>query len=131
MPIKPIKHIASKTVYKSFWMALRVDDIELGDGAKSEYGVVEKANFVLVIPLKEERLMLVKQYRYPIDQWTWEFPQGGCEVDETIQEAARREIEEETGYTIKEAEVLEYLFEAASFAIHQFYVVIAEVMDKR
>lgn len=123
-----IKRISSRNVYRNDWMNLRVDKVELADGSQSEYGVIERASFILVIATQGSSLLLVRQYRYPIDSWTWEFPQGACDIHESTEQAARRELLEETGYVAGDMKMLSTLYEAAGFATHNFQVVEAEVV---
>src|SRR5688572_15146743 len=93
----PLRWISSRFVYRSRWMFVRADVVEDLSGAQAEYGVVERHDFVLVIPVRESEILVVKQYRYPIGAWTLEFPQGALEPNEKPFDAAHRELREETG----------------------------------
>ena len=91
--------LGSRQVYANAWMTVREDDIRLGDGSESIYGVVDKPTYALIIPRDGDRLHLVEQFRYPVGRRRWEFPQGTAperaEVDPA--ELAARELAEETG----------------------------------
>ncbi|MDQ3577126.1 MAG: NUDIX hydrolase [Actinomycetota bacterium] len=91
--------LGSEQVYANPWMTVREDAIRRGDGSPGIYGVVDKPNFALVVPLDGERLMLVEQFRYPLGQRRWEFPQGTApdRADVDPAELAARELREETG----------------------------------
>ncbi|TWP53587.1 NUDIX hydrolase [Lentzea tibetensis] len=80
-------------------MTVREDPIRRADGTTGIYGVVDKPNYALVIPLDRERLRLVEQYRYPLGMRRWEFPQGTAPDRASADplELARRELREETG----------------------------------
>ncbi|WP_374205888.1 NUDIX domain-containing protein [Crossiella sp. S99.2] len=80
-------------------MTVREDGIRRADGSLGIYGVVDKPDYALVIPLEGERLHLVEQYRYPLGLRRWEFPQGTApdRVELDTAELAARELREETG----------------------------------
>jgi len=94
-------------LYESPWCAFRVDDVELPDGAKIEYGVLESGGFAAVVPVtRGGDVVLVRQWRQPLEAFTLELPSGGVDAGEEPELAARRELFEETGY---EAQKLEHL----------------------
>lgn len=69
------------------------------DGARIEYGVLESAGFAAVVPVTENGdVVLVKQWRQPVEGFTLELPGGGVEGGEDPLEAVHRELLEETGY---------------------------------
>jgi len=99
--------LGRKYLYENPWCAFRVDDVELPSGARIEYGVLESGGFAAVVPLtRGGNIVLVRQWRQPLDAFTLELPSGGVDVGEEPEPAARRELFEETGYG---AEKLEYL----------------------
>ncbi|NIJ10897.1 8-oxo-dGTP pyrophosphatase MutT (NUDIX family) [Saccharomonospora amisosensis] len=89
----------SREVYTNNWMTVREDAIRRPDGSNGIYGVVDKPDYALVIPLAGDRLQLVEQFRYPIGIRRWEFPQGTApeRAEATPAELAARELREETG----------------------------------
>jgi len=94
-------------LYKSPWCAFRVDAVELPGGARIEYGVLESGGFAAVVPVTNGgNLVLVRQWRQPLDAFTLELPSGGVDSGEEPGYAAGRELFEETGYR---AEGLEHL----------------------
>lgn len=79
-------------------MTVREDDVLRPDGAAGIYGVVEMLRSVGVLALtSDEAVVLVGQWRYPFDQWSWEIVEGGVHEAETDVEAAHRELKEEAG----------------------------------
>ena len=86
-------------LYRNPWCAFRVDEVELPSGAEIEYGVLESGGFAAVVPLTDEdAVVLVRQWRQPLESFTLELPSGGVDGSEDPEEAARRELFEETGF---------------------------------
>ncbi|MGW5051970.1 NUDIX domain-containing protein [Actinokineospora sp. NPDC004072] len=94
-----VDSLGTRQVYANPWMTVREDDIRRADGSTGIYGVVDKPDYALVIPLDGDRMMLVEQYRYPLGQRRWEFPQGTApdRADLAPEALAARELREETG----------------------------------
>lgn len=99
---------SSRYVYRDRWFQARADSCEFPDGRIIEpYYVVELPDWSnIVVVTKEEQVILVRQYRYPADKVTLELPGGVIEKGEAPEAAAKREMEEETGYTSDEIEFL-------------------------
>jgi 8-oxo-dGTP pyrophosphatase MutT (NUDIX family) len=102
------KTLSSKYIYDDRWFRARADSCQFPDGRIIEpYYIVELPDWCNVILVtKDERVILVRQYRYPIDQATYELPGGVIEKNEDPKLAAKREMEEETGYTSDDIEFL-------------------------
>jgi 8-oxo-dGTP pyrophosphatase MutT (NUDIX family) len=94
-----VESLGSRRVYANAWMTVREDDIRRPDGSAGIYGVVDKPDYALVIPLQDGQLHLVEQFRYPLGLRRWEFPQGTAPnlADAAPDELAARELREETG----------------------------------
>ncbi len=94
-----MESVGSRQVYANPWMTVREDDVRRADGSAGIYGVVDKPHYALVIPVDGDRLMLVEQFRYPLGERRWEFPQGTApgRADLPADELAARELREETG----------------------------------
>jgi ADP-ribose pyrophosphatase len=122
-----IKQKSSKIVYKNPWMSVREDEVEFANGTSGIYGVVEKPDFVLIIPYDGQHFYLVQQYRYPIQRNSWEFPQGSYENDPHADplEVARGELKEETGLTAGSIEKIGYLYEANGYATQGVHIYLA------
>ncbi len=62
-------------------MKVHEDAVMFSDGSEGIYGVVDKEDFALIIPMGDDgRFQLVEQYRYPVGGRYWEFPQGSWET---------------------------------------------------
>ena len=85
--------------YDNPWITVTHREVAEPTGVEGIYGVVHfKNRAVGVVPLDEERhVWLVGQWRYALDAWSWEIPEGGATADEAPLEAARRELAEECG----------------------------------
>ena len=91
--------VGREYVYRSPWCSFRVDGVELPSGREIEYGVLESGGFAAVLAFTEEGgVVLVRQWRQPLGDFTLELPSGGVDAGEDPLEAARRELREETGY---------------------------------
>lgn len=100
MKPKPWKTLSSRPVYENPWMRLREDVAEMPDKRTTIYGVVTFGDCVGVVPFVDANsVILVRQYRYVYgENHRWEIPTGGVQEGETFEEAAQRELAEETGY---------------------------------
>lgn len=107
-----IEMIDTKIVYENRWMKVKEDSIRRRDGSSGIYGFVDKPDFAMIVPFDGERLYLVQQYRYPICQRQWEFPQGSWEDDPDAnpEDLARGELVEETGLSADRVEQIGQLF---------------------
>lgn len=85
-----------KDIYRNDWMHVTEDEVETDFGIKLTYAVVHKEPCALIIPRDGEIYTLVGQYRYPIQQFSWEFPQGHF-IGDSVTETAISELKEETG----------------------------------
>lgn len=94
-----MERLSSRQVYANPWMVVREDQIRRTDGSDGIFGVIDKPDYALIIPLDGDRMHLVEQFRYTLGLRRWEFPQGTAPnlQDSDPLELARRELREETG----------------------------------
>lgn len=98
----PWTTLASREVYDNPWIRVREDRVVRPDGEHGIYGVVHFKNVAIgILPVEDDHIYLVGQYRYPLNSYSWEIPEGGCPEDEDLLSAARRELAEETGLRAK------------------------------
>jgi 8-oxo-dGTP pyrophosphatase MutT (NUDIX family) len=94
----PWRTLSSRLVYDNPWISVREDEVVRPDGEPGIYGVVHYKNVAIgVLAIEEEHVYLVGQYRYPLERYSWEIPEGGCPEGEEPLRAAQRELREETG----------------------------------
>jgi ADP-ribose pyrophosphatase len=95
----PWKTLSTRSIYRNPWMSLREDIAEMPDGRTTLYGVASLGHCVGVMPFVDrDRILLVRQYRYVHQDIRWEIPTGGVREGESLEEAAQRELQEETGH---------------------------------
>lgn len=91
--------MSPREVYRNAWMRVREDDVVRPDGSAGIYGVVDKPDFSLVIPYDGERLVVVEEFRHPVEERVRNFPQGSTDGDAAVgpETVAAAELREETG----------------------------------
>ena len=94
----PWRTLSTRAVYDNPWVGVREDAVVRPDGRPGIYGVVRFKNVAVgVLAVEAGDVYLVGQYRYTLERYSWEIVEGGCAAGEEPLEAARRELEEETG----------------------------------
>jgi 8-oxo-dGTP pyrophosphatase MutT (NUDIX family) len=95
----PWKRKSSKLIYQNPWIKLEEDQVIRPNGSEGIYGKVHFKNKALgIIPLDDQNnTWLVGQYRYTLNEYSWEIPMGGVPLGENTLEGAKRELMEETG----------------------------------
>ena len=96
----------SRKIADSTLFTLTEDDVVLPDGSKKTYTMLDLPDFAGILPVFEDKLILIKNYRYPIDEKVIELPAGFIDKGETAEAAAERELEEETGFLLQKSEKL-------------------------
>jgi|SRR5690606_32309400 NTP pyrophosphohydrolases including oxidative damage repair enzymes len=93
------KTLHSGTVYDNPWIQVDHRKVITPAGKPGIYGVVKFKNKAIgIIPVDDEgNIYLVGQYRYTLDEYSWEIPEGGGPLGEAPLAAAKRELREETG----------------------------------
>jgi 8-oxo-dGTP pyrophosphatase MutT (NUDIX family) len=93
-----------RTVYENAWIEVWHDEVTRPDGGDGIYGVVHfRSRAVGAIVLDaDDRVLLVGQYRYTLERYSWEIPEGGSPHEEDPLDGIKRELAEETGYVASE-----------------------------
>jgi 8-oxo-dGTP pyrophosphatase MutT (NUDIX family) len=123
---RTITTLSTREIYRNHWLRLREDEILRSNGKKGIYGVVEKEDCAIILPIDDGRVWLVEQFRYTIHERALELPQGGWEMEvENPEELARGELKEETGLVAAEMTYLGMLWIAYGFARQKQHVFLA------
>lgn len=121
------KTLSSKVAYDGKVVHVEYDEIETADGHKSFREVVRHpGGVVIVAETNEGKILLVKQYRYPLAKTNLELPAGKLEYGENPDEACKRELEEETGYDAGTWESLGYINTTPGICDEKLYLYYAK-----
>ena len=97
------KKVESVTLHEGKFLTVKCDTVELPDGKHATREFVEHPGAVMILPLFDDgRVLLERQFRYPIGKVLVEFPAGKIDPNEDELTCAKRELQEETGYTARE-----------------------------
>lgn len=124
-----IETLSRRTVYQNRWMKVHEDQVRFANGAEGIYGVVDKEDFALIVPRHADgSFQLVQQYRYPVGERLWEFPQGSWETRPGTdpEEVALAELEEETGLRASTLSKIGFLYEAYGYSNQGCHMFLAE-----
>jgi 8-oxo-dGTP pyrophosphatase MutT (NUDIX family) len=104
----PWRTRSSRIAYENHWIAVRHEEVTQPDGQPGIYGVVHfKSRAVGILPIDSEGYTyLVGQYRYTLQSYSWEIPEGGSPENETTLETAKRELLEEVGLEARSWQLL-------------------------
>ena len=132
MAEREIQTIDSRIVYQNRWMTVREDKIRRGNGAEGVFGVVDKPDFAVIVPLDQDTIHLVEQYRYPVGERFWELPQGSWEDRAGFDpcDLARGELREETGLSAASMTLLGQLFLAYGYSTQGYRVYLASGLSE-
>ncbi len=97
------RQIAGQQVYRGNFLDVRRDTVAFTDGTTATREYIVHPGAVMVVPLLNDgRLLLERQYRYPLGRVLLEFPAGKLDANEPVQHCGQRELAEETGYRAAE-----------------------------
>lgn len=100
--LKRWKTLKSKRVFSCPWYHVNEDDFELPNKKIGKYFITHTKPSVMILPLTtDNKIIFIKQYRYPVNHIHMELPAGSIEKGETAPKAAKKELEEEAGFITK------------------------------
>jgi ADP-ribose pyrophosphatase len=122
--------LSTKSIYQGKIISLQVDEVELPDGKTASREIVKHSGAVAVLALLDDRMIVVEQFRKPLERSLVEIPAGKLEPDEDVMEAAARELQEETGYTAESVRLICSFYTSPGFANEIIHLYAAEGLQK-
>ncbi len=121
--------IFSEVLYKGKLLNLRRDKNKINDEIFTRE-VVEHPGAVAIIPMINNKVILIKQYRHPTKNFLLEIPAGTLEKNESVEECAHRELIEETGYEAKELKKIMSCYLAPGYSTEIIHIFLAREIKK-
>ena len=130
--LNPWKTHSTRLIYDNAWIALKENNVIKPDGNPGIYGVVHFKNKAIgILPIDSNgNIYLVGQYRYPLDLYSWEIPEGGCPEYEDPLAAAKRELLEETGLIASTWEQLSHTHLSNSVSDEEAIIYLATALEQ-
>ena len=120
------KTLSSKPIFSGQIIKLRVDTVEMPDGREATREIVEHADCIAVVTIdNEDNVLLVKQFRKPVEKDLLEIPAGAIDDGEDPETAVRRELREETGYVPGKLVPLGGFYSAPGFCTEYLHLYLA------
>jgi ADP-ribose pyrophosphatase len=128
----PWTKLERKMIYENSWITLVEDKVLNPAGKEGIYGTVHFKNRAIgIIPIDHEgNTWLIGQYRYPLNEYSWEIPMGGGPGDENDLESAKRELKEETGLSAAKWEQVLKIHTSNSVTDEVGYVFLAQELSE-
>jgi ADP-ribose pyrophosphatase len=127
MRISAMKITSSKEVYSCKIFRVTEDEASDPKGFRIERSIVRHAGSAVMLAVdKKDRVLLVRQYRLPAEQYLWEVPAGNVDAGETPAQAAKRELIEETGLRAKKWKKLVSFYPSPGFVQEKMTVYLAK-----
>ena len=121
-----IKTLSSRLIYEGRAVKLRVDTVKMPDGRETTREVVEHSDCVAIVAIDaDDRVLLVEQFREPVEKALLEIPAGGIDPGEDPVTTVCRELREETGYLPRKVERLGGFYSAPGYSSEYLYLYLA------
>lgn len=123
--------VKTEVAYENPWIKVEHHDVINPSGGEGIYGQVNFKNIATgIIPLdKEGFTWLIGQHRFPLDEYSWEIPEGGCPFTEDVLVAAKRELQEEAGILAKKWTMISKIHTSNSVCNEVGFIFLAEDLE--
>ena len=116
---------------KSKKFSIEINRIHLPNGHEGEYGYIKHPGAALAVPItNDNKVIILRQYRFAVSRYLLEFPAGTLEIGETPINSIQREIQEETGFSANKWDELGTLVPAPGYADEEIYLFLARDLNK-
>lgn len=122
--------VETKTIFEGKVISLQVDTVALQDGRSASREIVRHPGAAAVMALLDGKLLVVNQFRKPLEKCQIEIPAGKLDIDEDPMAAAARELEEETGYRAKTLKLVSSFYTSPGFADEKLYLYFANELEQ-
>lgn len=124
--------LTTETVYQNNWIKVTESQVINPAGNPGIYGVVHFKNYALgIVPVDDQGYTwLVGQFRYPLNEYSWEIPEGGGPIDIPIMDSCVRELKEETGLIAKKWTYLSRIHTSNSVCNEEGHIYLAQELTQ-
>jgi len=125
--MEPERRVSTEPIFNGRIIQVRVDTVSLPNGRQATREIVEHAAAVVIVPIDDEgNVVLVRQYRYPVEEALLEAPAGIIEDSELPDVCAQRELQEETGYRSGDLRSMGGFWSSPGFCTEYMHAYIAK-----
>ena len=131
MQSMPEKTVSTKDIYTGKVITVKVSTVEIKDQKYSQREIVSHPGGACVVAINEsKKIILVRQFRKPIENYTIELPAGKLESNEDPKNCIKRELHEETEYISHDMKFIQSFYTSPGFSTERIYIYFAKVKEK-